>query len=62
MLKIKRFFMNEEVIAIFSIIVMFIIAYGIIFLMRNADQKRCEKNGGVYIWEWSHGSKCHLEK
>jgi len=62
MLKIKRFFMNELVITILSVIVMFTIMFGIIFLMKNADQKRCEQNGGKYIWEWSYGSKCHLEK
>lgn len=24
-------------------------------------KKRCEKNGGTYIWEMSYGNKCHLE-
>lgn len=61
MLKIKRFFMNEFVASMLMLIIMFIIAFGILFMMAKSDKKRCEQNGGKYIWEWTYGSKCHLK-
>lgn len=61
MLKIKEFFMNELVITILSVVIVLGIFLGIMCLTRIADQKRCEENGGKYIWEWSYGTKCHLK-
>lgn len=61
MLKIKRFFKNELVITLMMYIIMLAIVFGIIFFMAKSDKKRCEINGGKYIWEWSYGTKCHLE-
>ena len=54
--------MNEFVASMLMLIIMFIIAFGILFVMAKSDKKRCEQNGGKYIWEWSYGSKCHLKK
>ena len=61
MLKAKRFFMNEFVASMLMLIIMFIIAFGILFMMAKSDKNRCEQNGGKYIWEWSYGNKCHLK-
>ena len=27
----------------------------------HMDSKRCEKNGGIYIWEYNEGTKCHIK-
>ena len=53
--------MKDFLITILAFIVMLGIIFLIIFITANADKKRCEQNGGKYIWEWSYGSKCHLK-
>ena len=47
----------EFIIGIFMIIV--IVLYYLFTI--HLDAKRCEKNGGIYIWEFNEGTKCHLK-
>ena len=58
--KIRRFFRNELVITLLLLTIMLSIISGTIFVMARADKRRCEANGGKYIWEWTYASKCHL--
>jgi len=47
----------DFIIGIFMII---IVALFYLFTI-NRDAKRCEKNGGIYIWEFNEGTKCHIK-
>ena len=60
MLKIKEFLCNEYVLSILAFLIMLLIIFAIMFVTSSFDRKRCEKNGGKYIWEFSYGNKCHL--
>ena len=52
---------NKNSIEIIGIIVILLLAVMIRLVGHKFDKVRCEKNGGVYIWEYSDGSKCHLK-
>lgn len=48
---------GEFMIAIFVIII--VVLFNLFIIHR--DSKRCEKNGGIYIWEYNEGTKCHIK-
>lgn len=53
--------MNKVIIETISVIILFgIIIFFFVYIPTKLDKKRCEDNNGVYIWEMSNGSKCHL--
>ena len=43
-----------------AIIILVMIIFFFIYIPAKLDKKRCEENGGIYIWEFSYGNKCHL--
>ena len=50
--------MNSTIAWIILIILLIICATTLII---KTDEDRCEKKGGIYIWEWfSTSSKCHV--
>ena len=52
---------NKNSIETIGIIVLILFVAMIWLVVYKLDKARCEKNGGVYIWEYSDGSKCHLK-
>lgn len=53
--------MNKTIIEVISVIILLgIIIFFFVYIPAKLDKKRCEENGGIYIWEMSNGSKCHL--
>lgn len=58
----RNFFENTIVILLISVVIVYGISVGIVYLCMKNDEKNCIKNGGKYIFEWSYGSKCHLPK
>ena len=54
--------MDDSDLGVIATILMVLIVGLIIFGMKSCDKHTCEKNGGVYIWEWSsYGNKCHYK-
>lgn len=50
--------MNKDI----SYIITILFAILIIFAFYKIDKTNCEKQGGIYIWEWnSRGTKCHFK-
>lgn len=44
----------------YIIVILFVILF--IFVFYKIDKKNCEKQGGIYIWEWnSKSTKCHFK-
>lgn len=53
--------MNKTKIEIFYTIILFVLVlFLFVYIPAKLDKKRCEENGGIYIWEFSYGNKCHL--
>ena len=54
--------MNKTFGIYLTIIGLLLFSIGICTLIYNLDKINCEKNGGVYIWEFnSRGNKCHYK-
>ena len=53
----KKIIRNKTFICLLVIILTFILLWYINYL----DRKRCENNGGTYIWEFTYGTKCHFK-
>ena len=50
--------MNKDISYIIAILLVIIF----IFVLYKIDKTNCEKQGGIYIWEWnSKGTKCHFK-
>ena len=60
----KRLINNETFILIAFIVIVIAVIFGIWFLTYRIDKYNCEKNGGIYVYEFmseSKGSKCHFK-
>ena len=54
--------MKNKDSAEFVIGIVMVIAVVLYYLfIIHMDAKRCEKNGGIYIWEFNEGTKCHIK-